>query len=1099
MSKMFLGVSNTISLDLSGIITSNVLSIESMFQEYKGEYIYLNNFDTSSVTNWNKMFYKSPSLISIDLSNFNTSNSETMESMFEECVKLLIINLTNILTPKLQSIQHMFSGCKSLRNLNFGNFDARHIKNMNNLFSGCENLEILDLSEVSSSSVENMEKMFYGCTSLKCLNLPKFNTENVKNFYQMFYGCNNLEEIKIGEFSTKSSFGNALEKMFYNCSKLKEIDLSKFETSLITSLNSIFYNCENLVHLNLEKFNTSLITDMNQMFYGCKNLKSLDLSNFNTSNVISMDEMFSDCTNIHHINFQNINTKSLFSMSKIFKNCKTLEFINLYSLEVYKNIIVDEMLYGIPESISYCINEGLKALLIKEEFDKKENATNNCIDFCIRENKYIIQDKNKCIDNCMLDDRYKYFYDNLCVQFCPEFYPYKMIATYQCIPNCFSKDFFNNECKLNNKSSVNIENLINDIEKDLTSRLLDSLIDSSINEKNEDLIIKDDDIIYQITSTENQNNNGYSNISTIDLKECEIKLKQYYGISETESLIILKIDYNVPDILIPIVEYKIFHPETKAPLDLNICKDTSITLSYPISIEDNELYKYDPTSAYYTDKCYPFTTENKTDITLNDRKREYNNKYYGICENNCEFMEFENKNGTKKSKCECQVKTTFKTILSIDIDKDKLLNNFVDFRSTSNIDVILCPKTLFCKDGIIKNIGFYILLGNIISHIICGMIFYLKEYNKIIKLVYSIIKLKKEENNENKNNKDEKNNNKEKEIITHNNNDELSLNYIQKDLQIINNSKDKIYNLKIENENNKNPPKKTSLILKDGKQNFLNFNFNKKNSFINSKNTADINLKKSNDFLLDNSKNHILKTSNSISDINLLNYTDNEMNSLSYNEALLIDKRTYFQYYISLIKAKHLLIFTFYTKNDYNSRLIKISFFYFSFSLLLSVNSLFFQDSTMHKIYEENGIFNVVYQLPKILYSTIISSILSIIAKNLSLTEKNIIKVKNDKNINDSFEKLTNITKTIFLKTFLYFILMTVFLLSFWYYLSCFCSVYKNTQISLLKNCLISFGISQVYPFGINLIPGLFRIPSLKSKKKDQNKLYFISTIIQLI
>ena len=35
------------------------------------------------------------------------------------------------------------------------------------------------------------------------------------------------------------------------------------------------------------------------------------------------------------------------------------------------------------------------------------------------------------------------------------------------------------------------------------------------------------------------------------------------------------------------------------------------------------------------------------------------------------------------------------------------------------------------------------------------------------------------------------------------------------------------------------------------------------------------------------------------------------------------DKRTFFQYYWSLLKTKHLIIFIFYTKTDYNSRIVK--------------------------------------------------------------------------------------------------------------------------------------------------------------------------------
>ena len=67
-----------------------------------------------------------------------------------------------------------------------------------------------------------------------------------------------------------------------------------------------------------------------------------------------------------------------------------------------------------------------------------------------------------------------------------------------------------------------------------------------------------------------------------------------------------------------------------------------------------------------------------------------------------------------------------------------------------------------------------------------------------------------------------------------------------------------------------------------------------------------------------------------IKHINIIEHlVDKEINAFKYEEALKYDKRTYIQYYISLLKLKHLLIFCFITKNDYNSRIIKICLFFF--------------------------------------------------------------------------------------------------------------------------------------------------------------------------
>ena len=69
----------------------------------------------------------------------------------------------------------------------------------------------------------------------------------------------------------------------------------------------------------------------------------------------------------------------------------------------------------------------------------------------------------------------------------------------------------------------------------------------------------------------------------------------------------------------------------------------------------------------------------------------------------------------------------------------------------------------------------------------------------------------------------------------------------------------------------------------------------------------------------------------------------------------------------------------------------------------------------------------------------------------------------------------------------------------FWYYLACFCAIYSNTQVHLINDTLISFGLSMIYPFGWCLIPGTFRIPSLSSKKNKKIFFYKISQLIEIL
>ena len=83
------------------------------------------------------------------------------------------------------------------------------------------------------------------------------------------------------------------------------------------------------------------------------------------------------------------------------------------------------------------------------------------------------------------------------------------------------------------------------------------------------------------------------------------------------------------------------------------------------------------------------------------------------------------------------------------------------------------------------------------------------------------------------------------------------------------------------------------------------------------------------------------------------------------------------------------------------------------------------------------------------------------------------------------------------IKLIIFFILIFLFLILFWFYLSCFCGIYKNTQIHLIKDTLISFGLSLLYPLILNLLPGIFRIPSLNNQNKEC--IYKFSKVIQLI
>ena len=85
----------------------------------------------------------------------------------------------------------------------------------------------------------------------------------------------------------------------------------------------------------------------------------------------------------------------------------------------------------------------------------------------------------------------------------------------------------------------------------------------------------------------------------------------------------------------------------------------------------------------------------------------------------------------------------------------------------------------------------------------------------------------------------------------------------------------------------------------------------------------------------------------------------------------------------------------------------------------------------MHKIYIDQGSFDFIYQLPQIIYSTIISNVLNMLIQYLGLTEDNILNFKNEKfplgNLNQKFNKLITFVRI----KFVFFYIINILILFF--------------------------------------------------------------------
>ena len=188
---------------------------------------------------------------------------------------------------------------------------------------------------------------------------------------------------------------------------------------------------------------------------------------------------------------------------------------------------------------SYCTSD----LSCPKNFSKLIPEKRICIDECYKDPLYRFEFRHTCYEECPLNisekSEIKNFY---CKAKCSKEYPFEIIETQFCVNNCSINERQNNLCKINyisndDKEKEAEDKAVENIKEELTKDFNTSDIDQGDN-----IVIKQKDSTITISSTENQKSEKNANVTSIDLGDCENKLKEEYNISKEESLLILKID-----------------------------------------------------------------------------------------------------------------------------------------------------------------------------------------------------------------------------------------------------------------------------------------------------------------------------------------------------------------------------------------------------------------------------------------------------------------------------------------------------------------------------------------------------------------------------
>ena len=615
--------------------------------------------------------------------------------------------------------------------------------------------------------------------------------------------------------------------------------------------------------------------------------------------------------------------------------------------------------------------------------------------------------------------------------------------------------------------------------------------------------------------------------SFINFLDCENALRKENNLlpNDTITEVMIEIDKNDGKSLTYQIEYAVFYG--KKQLELSVCANNEIEINYDISnstlinfgmVNDFSKIGVDILNSkdnFFNDICYPYS-ENNSDMILKDRISDiYQN--YSKCDDNCEYKKIDV--NLNLITCICKIKSE----INKEIEPPRLESILLDLVTDSSFGVVKCRNLVFNFHNKLKNIGFWIFAIVIIAHIVIIIHYSINTINPISRYILSQMKkfhyitdihnpIKKKKSDKKTqfnifnnfpinlikiNQTENKYTSKEssQKIIsfrkrkTHFNN-RIGNKLEEKYSSLSNKKLDDFNGLKLKkiiksiliknNDNNHNlhekqkKPKNIPTKIKDKK-------LNQKNDNVNDYNLIQINA--------NNSPNNTPPQSN----IFLDNY--------HYREAIKYDKRYFCRIYYICILAKENILNIILINSPLELKSLRICLLIFIYSCDFALNTLFYFNSNISDKYYYKGnnkfFFTIFNNISISVISTFISLALLIFFKILTTSKGDIEdlfrkeerKMRRDSNYVVNFikrkqilMKIYEINKNLKIKIIIFFIIEFSIMLFFFYFVTAFCEVYKESQISWITDSLVSFLLSIPFEFGTAFLIAVFYKISVKKK-----------------
>jgi hypothetical protein len=230
-----------------------------------------------------------------------------------------------------------------------------------------------------------------------------------------------------------------------------------------------------------------------------------------------------------------------------------------------------------------------------------------------------------------------------------------------------------------------------------------------------------------------------------------------------------------------------------------------------------------------------------------------------------------------------------------------------------------------------------------------------------------------------------------------------------------------------------------------------------------------------------------------------MEYLTTSIDDLDFEDTIIKDHRSFFEYLCDSIIDKQIIVNTFYASEPLRPISLKIIIFVINIVLYFVVNGFFYSEDYISQIYHsenENFFTFMPRSLNRLVYTTIVSLLISFLMDCFFIEEKKIkgiFKREKENIINIKYE-IGLLIKRI-QKNYFSFIAVTFgLLIFFWIYLLCFNYVYPYTQYDWIKSSVVIIIFVQFLSLLASVCESLLRYISFFFKSE---KIFRVSKLLE--